>query len=131
MPSSQIALTAPKRAAARFIVMVRRKLLQALVDEGARGLNQSQIAQTIGVHRSVINRELRGVQDITLGRIGELAHAMGRRPIFELEPIVARPGTNLPVIQPPKAASGSTRIENSETNAKLKSKPATRVREPA
>lgn len=57
----------------------------ALVEEREkRGLTQSDVAKAIGVHRSVINRELRGQQNMTLSRVAELAHAMGRVPHFEL-----------------------------------------------
>jgi transcriptional regulator with XRE-family HTH domain len=62
--------------------------LQALEEENLKtGLKQTDIARTIGVHRSVINRELRGKKDITLGRVAELASAMGRLAILELPEI--------------------------------------------
>ena len=77
MVSFQISLTPSRRAAGRFINEVRRKLQKALVEEAERtGLTQSDIARELNVHRSVINRELRGYKDITLGRVAELAHAM-------------------------------------------------------
>lgn len=85
MPSFQITLRPSKRAAGRFVNNVRRKLLLALSEESAkRGLTQTDIAREIGVHRSVINRELRGQKDITLGRVAELASAMGRKVDLEL-----------------------------------------------
>ncbi len=85
MPSFQITLRPSKRAAGRFVNNVRRKLLRALSEESAkRGLTQTDIAREIGVHRSVINRELRGQKDITLGRVAELASAMGRKVELEL-----------------------------------------------
>ena len=61
MPSFQISVTPSRRAAARFVIRVRRALLKALAEEKARrGLSQSEMARLIGVHRSVIHRELRG-----------------------------------------------------------------------
>ena len=76
--SFQISLTPTRRAAAYFIGEVRDKLVEALVDRNrANGLTQSDVAREIGVHRSVINKELRGRKDITLGRVAELAEAMG------------------------------------------------------
>jgi transcriptional regulator with XRE-family HTH domain len=66
------------------VTSVRRALQKALVEEDAHGLTQSAIARAIGVHRSVINRELRGEKDITLSRVAELAYAMGRKPVLEL-----------------------------------------------
>lgn len=85
MPSFRISVTPSRRAAARNIENVRRALLKALAEENERrGLTQSDVARTIGVHRSVVNRELRGRKDITLGRVGELAYAMGREIVFDL-----------------------------------------------
>jgi transcriptional regulator with XRE-family HTH domain len=96
MPSFRISITASKRAAARFVSGVRRKILLALEDEGKkRGLKQTDIARTIGVHRSVINRELRGRKDITLGRVAEIASAMGRVAILDFPEIGVQSMANL------------------------------------
>lgn len=90
MPSFRISITPSRRAAARFVTAARRKILQALEEESVkRGLKQTDLARTIGVHRSVINRELRGKKDITLGRVAELASAMGRVAVLDL------PATNV------------------------------------
>lgn len=83
--SFRITLSPSKRAAGRFIEKVRRTLLAALAEEEAKsGLTQADIARTIGVNRSVIHRELRGHKDITMGRVAELASAMGRTPKLSL-----------------------------------------------
>lgn len=87
MASFQITLTPTRRAAGRFISSVRRALLEALVEEKkTRGLTQAQIARELNVHRSVINRELRGFKDISVGRIAELAWVLGREAKLELLP---------------------------------------------
>ena len=49
------------------------------------------------MHRSVINRELRGKKDITLGRVAELAWALGRTPELVLSPVAQPVGSNLPM----------------------------------
>lgn len=83
--SFQITISASRRAAARFVVAARRAIQKAYVEEQkANGLTQTAIARTLGVHRSVVNWELRGLKDITLGRVAELSWAMGREPVFEL-----------------------------------------------
>jgi len=93
--SYQISHTRTRIAAARFIGKVRREILRSLAEEGReRGLTQSDIAREIGVHRSVINRELRGFKDISVGRVAEVAAAMGRIPIFSLDRDIRRPGDN-------------------------------------
>jgi transcriptional regulator with XRE-family HTH domain len=97
MPSFQISISPSRRAAARFVTGVRRKILKALEEEGKkRGLKQTDIARAIGIHRSVINRELRGKKDMTLGRVAELAWAMNREPVFDLPELTVKPGSNLP-----------------------------------
>lgn len=118
MTSFQIAISPSRRAAARFIARVRRALQTAVVEAGERsGVNQSEIARSIGVHRSVISRELNGRQDITLGRIAELAWAMGREIEFELvEPKVAE-GANIAPLQ-----AGASRVES-----RSQASPETRV----
>jgi predicted transcriptional regulator len=79
------------------VTAVRRKILRALEEENKkRGLKQADLARAIKVHRSVINRELRGKKDLTLGRLAELTWAMNRVPVFECPEITLRTGTNLP-----------------------------------
>lgn len=85
MPSFQTSITPSRREAGRYVTHVRRSIQKALAEEHQRrGLTQSDIARTIGVHRSVINREIRGYKDITLSRVAELAYALGRKPTFDL-----------------------------------------------
>lgn len=96
MTSFQITLSPSRRAAGRFVNSVRRKLQKAFAEESKHsGLTQTDVAKTIGVHRSVINRELRGHKDITLGRVAELASAMGRRAVIEFEEVSYAPQRNV------------------------------------
>lgn len=97
----RISITPPRRAAARFIARVRRSIQKAYIEEQrSKKITQSDIARSIGVHRSVINRELRGRKDITLGRVAELAWALGREISFDLQKPANRQGANTPPIQP-------------------------------
>ena len=96
MPSFQLTISPSRRVATRFINKVRRSIQKALLEEQrASGLTQSEIARRIGVHRSVINREIRGQKDLTLGRVAELAYALGREPSFELKSPEFPAGTNI------------------------------------
>lgn len=115
MPSFQISLTPSKRAAGRFVNSVRKSLQKALAEEQIkRGLTQADVARAIGVNRSVIHRELMGVKDITLGRIGELASAMGRKAVIEFREIVAVEGENIEVRQPFKVKTDYSFADESE-----------------
>jgi transcriptional regulator with XRE-family HTH domain len=81
-------------------------------------MTQAQIARSIGVNRSVINRELRGERDMTLGRVAEIAFALGRRAKLVLEPIEQGVGINIshqefrppapPLNMPPTNGSGNS-----------------------
>jgi len=96
--SFQITISPSRKAAARFVTTVRRAIQKAYVEEQKSGLTQTAIARALGVHRSVINRELRGKKDLTLGRVAELAWAMGRSPSFALPKTVAILNSNLPPV---------------------------------
>jgi Helix-turn-helix domain len=116
MPSLQITITPEKRAAARFIGTVRRAIQKAYIEEQRkRNLSQSDIARELHVHRSVINRELRGFKDMTLGRVGQFAWALGRRPNFSLDEQIAAIGQNIAPVEPPKITSVSTTTTNTKT----------------
>lgn len=122
MSSFRTTISPSKRASARFIGRVRRALQQALIEEGKkRGLTQSDIARELGVHRSVINRELRGEKDITLGRVGEFARALGRRVEFSLQPISELGGNHAGyTVQLPEPQVGPVkRIESNAQRAEL------------
>ena len=99
MPSFRLSITPHKAAGARFIARVRRELQKALAEEHAspRKLTQAEIARVLGVHRSVINRQLLGVENLTLGRVGELACVLGREPEFVLREPEEIPGANHPI----------------------------------
>jgi hypothetical protein len=110
MPSFQISITPSRRAAGRFVTRVRRAVQKMYAEAG---ISQSEIARAIGVHRSVISRQLRGREDISLSRVGEFAWAMGRvAEISFLKPAIAA-GANIPPAQTPvsvKASNESTTV---------------------
>jgi transcriptional regulator with XRE-family HTH domain len=118
MPSLRITLSPTKRAAGRFVYGVRRKLQKALAEEQKkRGLTQTAIAAEIGVHRSVINRELRGAKDITLGRVAELATAMGRTTTIDFPEVVGQVGQNIEAHAPLRATTDYPTADEGEVPA--------------
>ena len=82
MTSFRLSVSPHRRAAARFVSKVHRRLQKAYAE--APDVTQTAIANSLGVHRSVINRQLRGHKDMSLGRVAELAWAMGYEPEFDL-----------------------------------------------
>jgi hypothetical protein len=85
MPSYQISLTPTKRAAGRLIALVRREIQKALAEEHAEhGTTQASIAAALDVNRSVIHRQVMGLENMTIGRVGEIANVLGREVQFSL-----------------------------------------------
>jgi len=92
------------------VTAVRRAIQKAYVEEQKAGLTQTAIARALGVHRSVINRELRGRKDMTIGRVAELAWAMGRVPSFTMPKKTAVLNSNLPPVSTISANSIATHV---------------------
>lgn len=83
--SYELKIDPKKRAGSRFIGKVRKALISAAVDEkAASGINQQQLADALGVNRSVITRMLKGEGNLTLRSVGEIAWALGWDPDFTL-----------------------------------------------
>ncbi len=93
--SFQISIPPSRQVAARFVDKVRHALLKAVMESG---ISQSEIARRLGINRSVIHRELKGYQDITLGRAAQLAWAVGKRATFTLEEQSAD-SSNMPKVE--------------------------------
>lgn len=89
--SFQIAVKPARRAAARLVLDVRRRLQQALDDEN---VTQAFIAEKIGVDRSVVNRQIKGTADLSLGRVGEIAEVLGYDADFVMRKREEAPGRN-------------------------------------
>src|SRR5690606_33224454 len=102
------------RAAARFIGRVRRRLVEALADKP--DIKRTQIADALGVHRSVITRQLKGTQDLTLGRVAEIAWALGLEPMFDLRDAAREDGCNV-ALPPPPAQKFSATVQVQIANA--------------
>jgi len=84
------------RRVSRFIGQVRAELQRAFASEKAsRKITQQQIATMIGVHRSVINRQLMGLENLTLRRVAELAWALGWEIVFVLRKRTAQEGADI------------------------------------
>lgn len=110
MTSFQLSVSPHRRAAARFVDRVRRALQKAYAEEPE--ISQTNIANALGVHRSVINRQLRGYKDITLSRVAELAWALGREPCFDLiVPAIADGANHMPTIPGAQGVIAPTRID--------------------
>jgi DNA-binding phage protein len=73
------------REASRFLSHVRDEIQRAFIEEKRDNkLTQQAVAEKLGVNRSVINRQLKGEENLTLRTVAELAWAMGWKPKFEL-----------------------------------------------
>lgn len=85
MPSYLYDIGERGRAVARFIAHVRSELQMAYAHERAkRKLTQQAIADKLAVNRSVVNRQLTGIENMTVRSVAELAWAIGWEPNFSL-----------------------------------------------
>jgi len=79
----------------RFMGEVHAEIQRAFMDEKAsRKLTQQQIATLLEVNRSVINRQLQGMDNLTARRMAEFAWALGYEPEFRLRKEMAEEGSN-------------------------------------
>lgn len=112
MSSFQISLTPSRRAAGRFVLDVRKRLLKAIADDPE--VCQSSIADELGVNRSVISKQLHGRQDINLGRVAEIAWALGYVPCFDLVREESGDGCNHIIHNVPAARKVETDVWSSQ-----------------
>ena len=95
MASFQFDVGSRARKAGRFIGRVRSELLKALSERKAKeGLTQQALATKLGVHRSLVNRQLSGESNLTLRSLADLAWAMDMELNFELRERTATFGQN-------------------------------------
>jgi transcriptional regulator with XRE-family HTH domain len=86
------------RQAGRFIGRVRSELLKSLSEKKIEtGLSQQELARRLGVHRSLINRQLSGESNLTLRSLADIAWAMDMEIVFELRKLTPSPGQNEPL----------------------------------
>ncbi len=93
--SYRLKLTPRQRKVGRFIGAVRNEIQKAYAEEKAAGhTTQAELARNLGVSRSVVNRRIRGLQNLTVRSIADLAWALNREIVFGFREPSARPGTN-------------------------------------
>ena len=84
MNSFQFEIDEKSRAGSRFMSLVHDEIQRALVTEReTRKVTQQSIAEKLGVNRSVVNRQVRGLENLTARTIAELLWAIGWEPHFE------------------------------------------------
>ncbi len=98
MPSYDYEIDERSRAGSRFISRVKEEIQRAFVveKEVRKDLTQQAIANKLEVNRSVVNRQIMGLENMTARSIGELLWALGWEPHFEARKVEAD-GGNEPV----------------------------------
>jgi hypothetical protein len=90
MPSFEFDIGEQARVGARFVADVRDEIQRAFFSEKSfRKITQQQVAEKLGTSRAVINRQVMGLENMTLRRVAELLWAIGWRPNFQAEKIPA------------------------------------------
>lgn len=127
--SFKIKITAKDRSTGRFMSRVHRalaKIVTQMKDE--KGLTQQQIADAMGVDKSVVSRILNGESNLTLKTIGDVSWAVGLKPELTFKPIevVEAPRANhIAMIQFNRNYDESPHIE---TNSAIKVIPVNSVK---
>jgi hypothetical protein len=112
MPSFEFDIGEQARVGSRFMAHVRDEIQRALFSEkSTRKVTQQQIAEKLGTSRAVINRQIMGLENMTLRRVAEILWAIGWEPYLGVRRIAA--GQNqypVPVYYPPvnKASAATT-----------------------
>ena len=111
--SYRMQISPRSRKAARFISGVHKQLQSAYIRAAKRGVTQQEIATSLEVDRSTVNKRILGQSNLTLRSISDLAWAMGENVRLVIEP-ADREGRNFaePVIVHTQG-SGKTRTVSS------------------
>lgn len=79
------------RKSGRFVAKVQKEIQEAFIRSGMR---QQQVAEKLGVNRSIVNRRLTGGANLTLRSISDLAWALGEDVELRLLPKNQADGAN-------------------------------------
>lgn len=126
MASLRTLVSPNRRAAARLVAQSRRQIQKALALRPH--VKRTEIAQALGVHRSVITKQINGTQDMSLSRVGEIAWALGFEAEMILHDVSVSDSGNAfdhvsgcpafdKVTLPPKTAGNKVRISTHEYEA--------------
>jgi len=86
------------RIAGRFISQVHAVLARSAIEaKQETGRTMADVANELGIHRSVISRILAGGGNPTVRTIGELAGVLGYRPELVLHKVQTSVGANRPL----------------------------------
>lgn len=89
--SYQLKLSRKSLKSARFISRLHSTIQKALVESGK---TQQQVAQELGVDRSVVNRRLKGNANLTARSISDFAYVLGKDIEVRFVDPVAPKGSN-------------------------------------
>jgi len=116
MSSFEVEIDEQSLVGSTFMARVANEIRRAANEEKAtRKITQQAIADKIGTSRSVINREMSGLENLTVRRIAEILWALGWEPYFQARKLPDAPETNYfesKVVIPPKPTGAES------TNAK-------------
>lgn len=95
MPSYEFKIDEKSRAGSRFITRVKEEIQKAVfAEKAAQKLTQQAIAGKLGVNRSVVNRQVMGLENMTIRSVAELLWAIGWEPYFESRRAAQKAGQN-------------------------------------
>jgi hypothetical protein len=88
MTSFELEIDEKSRVGATFMARVANEIRRvAAIEKAKRKITQQAIADKIGTSRSVVNREMSGLENLSARRTAELLWALGWEPHFEARKI--------------------------------------------
>jgi len=121
MPSFEFDIGEQARTGSRFIAHVRDEIQRALFSEKSeRKITQQQIAEKLGTSRAVINRQIMGLENMTLRRVAEILWAIGWEPYFGVRRIRAGENQYPAVVYQPPSIKASATTTNSNLTVTLR-----------
>jgi hypothetical protein len=124
MTSFEFDIGEKERVGVEFISRVVSELKRALsYEKGVRKLTQQSIAEKIGTSRAVINRQVQGLENLSLRRVAELFWAIGWEPHFEARKIPAGENLFTEIPQPTSRGASETTERNLDDDQSSAPKP--------
>lgn len=111
--SYQLKLSRRSLKSARFISKLHSAIRKALVESGK---TQQQLAQELGVDRSVVNRRLKGSANLTARSISDFAFVLGKEVEIKFVDPATQKGSNWIVTAGAKGPVGFETLHRRQVN---------------
>jgi len=114
--SFKLKISSKDRATGRFMSRVHRALAKVVAETKLeKGLTQQQIADAMGVDKSVVSRILNGESNLTLKTIGDITWALGIKPEVTFKSIAVEASRTVNHVAMPAVVAAQSKLSRPET----------------